>query len=223
MTVVHVVAGSIALVSGAIALYALKGARLHRKSGMFFVYAMLVMASTGAVMATLEGKPGSIAGGTLTFYLVFTGLRTARQRVPGEASWVDRVAAVGGGAVGAGCLTFGALASGPNGIASDQPPPLFFIFGIIALLATVGDVRRLSGAVLTGQRRLARHLWRMNLAMFIATASFFLGQARLFPRSVRDSGVLAVPVLIVVALMVYWPVRMRLTSRLRGLRGMELT
>jgi uncharacterized membrane protein len=39
----HVVAGGLALVFGYIALYAAKGAPLHRKSGILFVYAMLTI------------------------------------------------------------------------------------------------------------------------------------------------------------------------------------
>src|SRR5260370_27322382 len=48
---VHFLAAGLALVFGCVALYAAKGATLHRKSGMLFVYAMLTMSLTGAVMA----------------------------------------------------------------------------------------------------------------------------------------------------------------------------
>ncbi len=40
---VHILAGALGLVSGYVALYAVKGATLHRKSGMLFVYAMSTM------------------------------------------------------------------------------------------------------------------------------------------------------------------------------------
>ena len=38
---VHIIAGSIAIIAGFISAFALKGAKLHRKSGMIFVYSML--------------------------------------------------------------------------------------------------------------------------------------------------------------------------------------
>ena len=44
---VHVVAGMMGLVTGAIALYVLKGAPLHRKSGLAFVVAMVTMSTNG--------------------------------------------------------------------------------------------------------------------------------------------------------------------------------
>ena len=47
----HVTGGVTGILSGLVALYALKGARLHRKSGTIFVYAMLLMSLSGAVMA----------------------------------------------------------------------------------------------------------------------------------------------------------------------------
>lgn len=42
----HIIAGLLALASGAAALYAAKGSTRHRKSGMIFVIAMLVMTSS---------------------------------------------------------------------------------------------------------------------------------------------------------------------------------
>ena len=52
---VHVVAGATAIVAGFVALYARKGARVHRGSGTVFVYAMLTMSLSGAAIAV--GRP----------------------------------------------------------------------------------------------------------------------------------------------------------------------
>ena len=54
---IHVLAGTIAIVAGFIALYSVKGLKLHRKSGMVFVCVMLVMSLSGTVMAF--GHPGT--------------------------------------------------------------------------------------------------------------------------------------------------------------------
>jgi uncharacterized membrane protein len=83
MRLLHIVAGLIGLASGAVALYALKGARLHRKSGMIFVYAMLFVSSSGAVMAALKPQRLSVMACVLTLYLVITALLTVRRRVVG--------------------------------------------------------------------------------------------------------------------------------------------
>lgn len=60
---VHIAAGALALVAGFVALSAAKGWRLHRKSGLVFVGAMLVMGLTGAGIAAVTGEVGSVTGG----------------------------------------------------------------------------------------------------------------------------------------------------------------
>jgi uncharacterized membrane protein len=68
----HILAGSLALVFGYVALYAVKGAVLHRKSGMLFVYAMLTMCVFGTLIAMVRGVAPAIniPAGVLSAYLV---------------------------------------------------------------------------------------------------------------------------------------------------------
>ena len=51
---VHILAGGLALMFGYVALYAAKGATLHRKSGMLFVLAMVTLSLSGALMEVLN-------------------------------------------------------------------------------------------------------------------------------------------------------------------------
>lgn len=54
----------------------------------------------------------------------------------------------------------------------------------------------------------------MSFAMLIATLSFFLGQAKVFPEPLRKSiGLRAIPVLLVIVFMIYWLLRVRLKRR----------
>src|SRR2546423_11964730 len=78
--VFHIMAGSLALLSGAAALSFRKGSRNHAKAGTVFACAMIVMAVLGAAMAVAEGERETAAVGILTVYFVVTGWRTARQR-----------------------------------------------------------------------------------------------------------------------------------------------
>src|SRR3970040_1030947 len=176
MTLLHVVAGLTGIASGAVALYALKGATLHRRSGMIFVYSMLVMAGLGAGMALLKSQRLNVIAGLLTSYLVATGLLTLRRRV----RWLDT-----GAMLVALAIAIVGFMSGPTAF-----------FGAVALLAAVGDIRMMRAGGLRGPRRLARHLWRMCFALFVATGSFFLGQAEVFPEPVRITPLLAAPVLL---------------------------
>jgi uncharacterized membrane protein len=54
MILLHILGGLIGLSSGAVALSIPKGSKLHRKIGMIFVYGILVLSTSGAVMAILK-------------------------------------------------------------------------------------------------------------------------------------------------------------------------
>ncbi|MGH7493682.1 MAG: hypothetical protein ACREOO_14995 [bacterium] len=86
---VHILAGGLGLVSGAVALSATKGARLHRKSGMLFVYAMVTMSLTGAMIAALRGIETNALGGLLAAYLVITSLSTVSPPLHGRVGWIS--------------------------------------------------------------------------------------------------------------------------------------
>src|SRR4029453_10141916 len=125
-----------------------------------------------------------------------------------------------GATVASAGFTFGAMAAAaPTNTLDKYHPPLYFIFGSVALLLTAFDVRMIARGGVTGAARLTRHLLRMCLAMFMATASLFLGQPNVFPMAVRHSGLLPVPVLLVVAALLYWLVRIRVWPRLRRIRA----
>ena len=63
---------------------------------------------------------------------------------------------------------------------------------------------------LHGPARLKRHLWRMSVALFIASASFFLGPVRRIPEPLRVPALRLIPFL-VLATMAYWLWRYRRT------------
>ena len=216
---VHILAGGLGLVLGAVALWATKGARLHRKSGRLFVYAMFTMAVSGAGIAAVQASEGSMIAGLLTAYLVVTALATVRPPAAGSRR-LDVGAMLVALVLGLTSLAFGfeALASGA-GHRDEIPAAIFFKFGVVALLASGGDSRMIRSGDLRGARRLARHLWRMCFALYIAASSFFLGQADEFPEALRIPVLLALPVLAVLVTMVYWLWRVRIRQSVRGLVG----
>jgi hypothetical protein len=218
---IHIMAGSLALVAGYIALFAVKGLRVHRKAGMVFVYAMLIMCVAGGTIAVVRGVwvTVNLAAAVMTAYLVITALTTVRP--PFAAS--SRVHVAGmlvALTVAAFELTFGLEAIAAGGKRNGIPAFPYFMFGIVGLLGGVGDYRVMRSGALTGASRIARHLWRMSFAMFIAAMSFFLGQAKVFPKPIRIYPLLAVPVLIVLIAMVYWLWRVRFRRSFSGIVGL---
>jgi hypothetical protein len=77
------------------------------------------------------------------------------------------------------------------------------MFGLVALFAGEGDRRMLRAGGINGAARLRRHLWRMCTALFIASASFFLGPVRRIPEPLRTPALRLIP-LVVLVTMAYW-------------------
>src|SRR5690242_18027618 len=76
----HIIAGTLGMLSGFVAVFLRKGSRRHGVAGDVFCVSMLIMSAAGVYMAFVRSQPGNILGGTLTFYLVATAWITARHR-----------------------------------------------------------------------------------------------------------------------------------------------
>jgi hypothetical protein len=81
---------------------------------------------------------------------------------------------------------------------------MILFFGVVVLLAGAGDVRMIRAGGIRGVPRLRRHLWRMCYALWIATGSFFLGQADEFPETLRNPLFLFLPAFLPMLAMPYW-------------------
>jgi uncharacterized membrane protein len=209
---IHIVAAGVGLLSGAVALSSAKGGWLHRGSGRLFVYAMVTMCATAVVMAMVKGQAVNVMAGSMTAYLAITALTTVR---PPSAGSRRRDAALMLVALVLGLAT---TAAGIAAIASASgrifgfPPFPFFLFGLLGLSGAVGDFRTIRSGGLRGAPRLSRHLWRMCMALWITTASFFSIRARvaaIFPAAVVSPALQILPVLLVLVAMFYWLWRVR--------------
>ena len=202
---IHVIAGTIAIVSGLCALYALKGAWLHRRSGTIFAYAMLVLSLTGAAIAVGRyGAAMNIPAGLVAAYLVTTGLLTIR-RPSDRSRTIERIAMRAAFALALGSLV-SALVSAGSGDTGFVFPLL--MFAVLAFSAGMGDRRMLHVGGLQGAARIKRHLWRMCVGLFIAAASFFLGPVGRIPEPLRLPALRLIP-FIVLATMAFWLWRYR--------------
>jgi hypothetical protein len=205
----HIASGTLGMLSGFVAVFLPKGSRRHGLAGNVFVVSMMSLAVTGVYLAALKHQPGNILGGTLTFYLVTTAWLTARRK-DASTGIFDWGALLVVSAVAAVNITYGLeAATSLTGLKYDYPPGPYFFLGSIALLATVGDVRMLVRGGISGTQRLARHLWRMCFALFIAAASIFLARQHLFPAILQKTGVLVLLSILPLLLMIFWLFRVR--------------
>ncbi len=205
----HIGGGAVGLVSGTAALIFRKGARAHRLAGDVFLVSMLIMAGIGAGVAPFLPQRISTLGGLMTFYLVATAWLTV-WRPAGSIGRLEVVALISSLGLVALTTTLGAMAvNDPTGTLDGQPWQAFVLFGVMTPIAATGDLRLLLRRGIAGAQRIARHLWRMCAALFIAAASYFQGQPDFVPELIRGTGWVHVPPIATLLVMFYWLVRVR--------------
>jgi len=207
---VHILTGTFALAGGSLALAAPKGRPWHRRGGRVFFWSMLVSALSGSLLGLMEPERLLITAlaGVLTLYLLVSSWRAAGNR-SGLFGQVD-------------LLLFAALVllllglSGLGGLALQQPDGRlmefaaedYLMLAIMGSPAAISDITLVFRKRLSDRHRIARHLWRMGLAFFIAVGSAFTGPgAGVFPEVLRTSGMLALPEAVTAVLILFWLVR----------------
>lgn len=209
--IIHITGGTLGMLSGFLAVFLRKGSRPHALAGRVFVASMLTSAVCGSYLAWMLHQADNVAGGILTFYLVATAWLTARRRdaQTGILDWAAFLIVL---AVAVVTVTLGLeAAKSPTGMKYGSSAGSYFFLSSIALLAAVGDVRMLVRGSISGTPRLARHLWRMCFALFIAAASIFLARQQLFPAFMHKTGMLFALSFLPLALLIFWMIRVRLT------------
>jgi hypothetical protein len=214
---IHVAAGAVAIVLGAIALSVKKGGTIHRRSGLLFVFAMLVMGGTASMLGFRKSPTdANVFAGLMTAYFVGTALTTVR-----PAAWWSRAIDVAALTV-AVALALGAIVSGLNAVRtpglSDGGVPnrvigvMSLVLATVLSLAAAGDVRVMRFGRPRGGARLARHLWRMCFALFVAAGSFFSIRERVatvLPEPFTTGPMRLLPIVLLFGAMFYWLWRVR--------------
>jgi hypothetical protein len=148
----------------------------------------------------------------MTVYFVVTALMTVRP----VSSWTRgiNVAAL---ILVAGLALLDILGglkafNSPGGSLNGVPFLMLFFIATIMILAAIGDVRIMRSGMPRGGPRLARHLWRMCFALFIAAGSFFSIRervAKILPGPFTTAPMRMLPILLIFGAMFYWLWRVR--------------
>jgi len=145
-------------------------------------------------------------------YFVVTALTTVRPVSP----WNRRIN-VAALAVAVG-LAFVDIVRGvkafnsPGRSLNGVPFLMLFFIATVMIVAAAGDLRIIRSGVRSGGPRLARHLWRMCFALFIAAGSFFSIRervAKILPEPFTTGPMRALPILLPFGAMFYWLWRVR--------------
>ena len=179
---------------------------------------MLVMGTSASILGLRKGglTDGNFMVGLLTLYFVGTALTTVRP-VSRWTRVINLVALTVAGTLALFLIAEGVKMSKLPGLAPDGVPfrtlgVTSIILASVPLLAAVGDVRIVRSGMPRGGPRLARHLWRMCFALFIAAGSFFSIRervAKILPEPLTTGPMRALPILLLFGAMFYWLWRVR--------------
>jgi Predicted membrane protein (DUF2306) len=210
---IHIGAGLLALPSGTVAVIARKGGRLHARAGTLFFASMLVLGVTAAMLEPFRTPPGSPIAGLFVCYFAATSWVAARRR-DGTTGWFE-ILACAAALITAALMIWSAVMDGAT---TPAGPAVIYALASVCLLAGLLDLNAILRRRLTPAQRIARHLWRMCFAFFIATGSFFLGQQEVLPRAVQGSPILFLLAFAPFGVMAFWLVRIRFAKALARLK-----
>ncbi|MBV9905029.1 MAG: hypothetical protein JO346_10670 [Alphaproteobacteria bacterium] len=194
LILVHIFAGSTAILAGFAAALSKKGDPFHRLSGKVFVAAMFVMATAAIILSTMLTKQGmgNLSAGAFVLALIGSAWLTAR-RGDNPVGWPEYALLLFSIACFAVELVFTALAvrGGRHGF-DGYLWEMYAAFATLIGLAIAMDIKVIRRGAITGAARIRRHIWRMCTAFFIASGSFFLGQQKVMPVWMKGSPLLFV-------------------------------
>lgn len=219
--VLHVIAGTIALLAGIIAMSSRKGARAHRVAGTVFVVSMLVMAILADYLAVaIPEQIPNLFIGTFTIYLVATAWLTVRRKgrivgIPEKTALVVILCLSVPFVILSFQLATGLKPSFKSAVPLEGPVRIaIYCFTFFVAMSAIGDSKLVLGGGIMGVQRIGRHLWRMCLGLTLAVGSAFTnGLPRLLPNTVHVPLILLfLPQLSSLVLLVFWMIRVRFTG-----------
>lgn len=205
--ILHIIAGAVALLVGYSVIFIKKGGVAHKYLGRTYVVAMLALGLTGTYIAIIRGVPLSMLNGLVLCYFVLSAMNTVWQGA-NKTNNIDKALFVFVTLITTAFAWYSykttQVEGGELGGFAIQA---YVFFGSIMALCCVADYRYIKRGGLSGQRKLTRHLWRMFFPLFMSTAAFFLGQAKLLPESLQRIEFLLLPVALVILSAFYWLIK----------------
>ncbi|NQV53204.1 MAG: hypothetical protein HQ500_08465 [Flavobacteriales bacterium] len=135
---VHIAAGSIALLSGIIALGAFRKVKYHKRFGMAFFRAMVIVFITAVVLATYRGFEFLLCIAFLSFFSAYRGVRAMQMLKGGSIMWYDQAAAVSVLLTGGYMLYLSSLALQGE---SWSAVIVYGVFGVLSLFLAISSIR----------------------------------------------------------------------------------
>lgn len=197
---VHIICGSICLLSAIGALTVAKGKYWHRSLGTIFFFAMTGIFLTAIPLALLFRNLFLVLIAIFSFYLAFTGRRFAQNRSgkPTNVDWLVIIVMI---LTSIAMITTGFFYY-PSG--SYQAITLI-VFGMIGLISSASDLISYHKHQAVGRMRIVKHLSAMLGAFIAALTAFSVTNLHISPPIVLWLG----PTIVMLPVIFYWQYRIK--------------
>ncbi len=211
LLVIHITAGSIALLTAFVALVTAKGGVIHVRAGRVYAIGMTVIFLTAVPLAALGADVFLLLIAFFSFYLVFAGWRFARNRSR-RAQPVDWIAVAIMGLTGLGMWTYAVVL----GLSGSGQWVTMLAFGSIAVALSVADglffiQGRSANRRPAAYRRIQRHLTNMMAGTIATVTAVMVVNVSLNPVWLPW----LLPTIVITPLIVWWNVKTALQARRR--------
>ena len=153
---IHILAGSVALLSAALALSTEKGKKFHVLIGKAYFWSMVIIFLTALPMSIITGNVFLFLIAIFSFYLAFSGMHFAKNRT-GVPTRVDLIAVNFMFLSGIGMWILAIIFF----IDNDSQFITLIVFGFLALFLGYGDFQTFKDQTAIGKERIAKHLTNM--------------------------------------------------------------
>jgi len=203
---IHSPAGTVVLVTAVVAMFVKKGSALHRKAGSWFTVSMMVMLVSGIAAAYLKNSIDDMMLGVIVMYTVFTAWLTVhhKKNEPGLMEISALIWVVGF------AITAFAISMGWQEV---QAPIAYVMWGGLAILFALGDIRNLYHSGLSGTQRIIRHVWRIGFSLVWAALAFTDKIVKMMGADIKSMQgeqlflIVGMPTMLILITTLYWVTR----------------
>lgn len=211
---IHAPAGTVVLVSAVVAMFVAKGGATHRKAGSCFTASMMIMLVSGIAAAYLKESIDDMMLGALVMYTVITAWLTVHHK-KNETGLPEVVALIW--IVGFAITAF----SISLGWREVEAPIVYLVWGGLAILCALGDIRNLYQSGFSGTQRIIRHVWRIGFSLVWAALALTDKIVKMLGANVKGMPgeqlllIVAIPTMLILITTLYWIVKILFFSRER--------
>jgi len=172
LLIIHIIAGSIGLLTGTINIIKKKGDKAHKNVGKFFLYSMLINGFAGLIMSLIHRNDFLLIVAVFSIYMVATGQRFLslkqlnKEQKPKAIDWILTYTMLVFAFL---FITYGSylLINKVNfGI-------VLLVFGVVSCLMAIKDIKVYKGNIKEKNYWLLLHIQRM-VGSYIAALTAFI-------------------------------------------------